>query len=137
MADDRLPGSLLPDESAATVSGLSPRAAACLAYAMWWVSGALMLAIEPTQPYVRFHARQAVRGFGAIWLVGMALWGLSVGLVFVSPVGFRVAAVLGQLTWAVGIAAWVVCLVKAWQGERWVLPLDRPAPRPAGVTAGW
>ena len=64
--------------------------------------------------------------FGAIWLTGAVLWGLSFVLVFVSPVGFRVAAVLGQLTWAIGMAVWGVCLVKAWKGERWVLPWIGP-----------
>ncbi len=93
---------------------------------MWWVSGALMLVIEPAHPYVRFHARQALRVFGAIWLVGAALWGLSFVLVFLSPVGFRVAAVLGQLTWTTGVVAWIVCLAKAWKGEQWMLPWIGP-----------
>lgn len=82
-----------------------------------------MLAIEPTQPFVRFHARQALRVFGAIWVAGVALWGVSFALVFVSPLGFRVAAVVGQVTWAAGVVAWAVCLVKAWKGQRWVLPV--------------
>lgn len=112
--------------SPATVSGLSPQAAACLAYAMWWLSGALMLAIEPTHPFVRFHARQALRVFGAIWLAGVTCWVLTFVLVFVSPLGFRVAAVLMQITWTVGVVAWVVCLVKAWKGERWIVPWIGP-----------
>jgi uncharacterized membrane protein len=86
-----------------TSSGLSPRAAASLAF-------------------VRFHARQALRAFGAIWLAGVACWGFSVVLAFVSPSGFRIAAVLGHVIWAVGVVAWVVCLTKAWTGQRWRLP---------------
>lgn len=109
-------------DAAATVSGLSPRAAACLAYAMWWVSGALMLAIEPTNAYVRFHARQAVRVFGVIWLAGVGCWGLSFVLVFLSPLGFRAAAILGQVTWVVGVLVWVLCLSRAWAGQRWLVP---------------
>jgi uncharacterized membrane protein len=105
-----------------TATGLSPRAAACLAYALWWASGALMLALEPAHPFVRFHARQALRAFGLIWLTGVAFWVLSFVLVFVSPVGFRVAAVLGQLTWGAGVLAWAACLVRAWRGERWPIP---------------
>lgn len=111
---------------AATVSGLSPRTAACLAYAMWWLSGALLLAIEPTHPFVRFHARQALRVFGVIWLVGVVCWALSFVLVFVWAPGFRIVALLGQLTWAAGVIAWVVCVVKAWRGERWMLPWIGP-----------
>jgi uncharacterized membrane protein len=109
-------------ELGTTSTGLSPRLAACLAYSTWWVSGALMLAIEPRNPFVRFHAAQAFAGFGLLWLVGIALWGLSFLMAFLSPAAFRVAALLGPLVWALGVAAWVWCLYQAARGRRWRMP---------------
>lgn len=105
-----------------TASGLSPRTAACLAYAAWWVSGGVMLAIEPMHPFVRFHARQAWVGFGTIWLAGVACWAASFAAAFVSPLALRVAAVLANVIWAGGLACWVACLVSAARGRRWAMP---------------
>jgi uncharacterized membrane protein len=117
---------VLPDpshvESDATRTGLSPRTAAVLAYAAWWISGGLFLLLEPTHPYVRFHARQSFVGFGLIWLAGFLLWGLSFASVFVSVTVFRVSAVLAQVVWGAGCVLWVVCVVQAWRGRRWALP---------------
>lgn len=132
-----------PDEAAVAADGagplatrLSPRVAACLAYAAWWVTGAIVLALEPRHPFVRFHARQAVVGFGLLWLAGVFLWAASFASAFLSPVLFRATAVIANLVWVVALGAWVACLVAAARGRQWALPgLSRLAPRwlgPAG-----
>jgi uncharacterized membrane protein len=105
-----------------TSTGLPPRLAACLAYSLWWASGALLLAVEPRNQYVRFHAAQALAGFGLIWLCGIALWGLSFLLAFVSPAAFRTAALVGPLVWALGVLAWLWCLWQAARGRWWRIP---------------
>jgi uncharacterized membrane protein len=105
-----------------TATGLTPRAAAMLAYSAWWVSGALFLLLEPTHPYVRFHARQATIGLGLIWLVGFCLWAFSFVAVVASVTVFRAMAILAQVTWALGLLLWMVCLVQAWRGQYWALP---------------
>src|SRR5262245_57877780 len=99
-----------------TATGLPPRTAALLAYSGWWVSGALMLLLEPSHPFVRFHARQAFLGLGAIWLIGLALWMASLAAVFVSIALFRTAAIAAQVVWGMGVAVWLVCLVQTWRG---------------------
>lgn len=108
-----------------THTGLRPQTAATLAYAAWWLSGALMLALEPRHPYVRFHARQALVGFGLIWLVGAGVWAASFVAAFVSPVLFRALAVVGPVVWLVGLVFWGICLVRAWKGDAWALPFTR------------
>ncbi|MCL4845483.1 MAG: DUF4870 domain-containing protein [Acidobacteria bacterium] len=108
-----------------TSTGLGPETAAVLAYALWWVSGALMLALEPRHRFVRFHARQALVGFGTLWAVGVAVWAASFLAAFVSPSLFRFLAVLGPAIWLAGLALWVTCIVQAWRGEAWRLPLTR------------
>jgi uncharacterized membrane protein len=82
----------------------------------------LVLAAEPHHPFVRFHARQALVGFGALWLLGVALWASSFVAAFASPVVFRALAVLANVVWACGLVAWVACMVGAARGARWALP---------------
>lgn len=105
-----------------TASGLTPRVAASLAYAAWWASGAVMLAIEPANQFVRFHAAQALAGFGALWLLGIVLWGLSFLSAFVHPAVFRGFALLGPAAWGLGIATWAWCTWQASTGRRGKLP---------------
>jgi uncharacterized membrane protein len=92
-----------------------------LAYAAWWLTGGLFLAVE-THPFVRFHARQALVVFGLISAIGLALLAASLLSVFVSPALFRVAAVVAPLVWAAGAALWVACVVQAARGRRWRVP---------------
>jgi uncharacterized membrane protein len=105
-----------------TATGLTPRAAAVLAYSAWWLSGALFLVIEPSNAYVRFHARQAVYVLGGLWLAGLLFWIFSFAAVFLSHAIFSVSAILAQLTWLVAVVVWGVCLVQAWRGNWWAVP---------------
>jgi uncharacterized membrane protein len=93
-----------------------------LAYVLWWATGALLLVVEPEHPFVRFHARQAFRVFGLIWLAGVLLWGLGLLVLLSSMTAFRVLAVLGQGVWLVGVALWVVAMSQAWRGRLWAVP---------------
>jgi len=105
-----------------TATGLSPRFAATLAYAAWWVSGALFLVIEPVHPFVRFHARQAFLGLGGLWLAGAVLWLLAFVGVFASVLIFQAAIIAAEVIWAVGVLVWVYGLVQAWKGRWWAMP---------------
>lgn len=133
----RNPGGEVPDAppgpAAPCATALSPRAAALLAYSAWWVTGLLFLLLEPDQPFVRFHARQAFWGFGLIWTLGLAFFLLGFVLLVVSPTLFAVATGLAQATWGAGLVAWVVALVRTWRGDAWRLPiLGRWATREGG-----
>lgn len=104
-------------------TGLSPRAAALLAYSAWWVTGLVFLVLEPDRPFVRFHARQAFWGLGSIWAAGLALFLLGFALLVVSPLLFAVATGLAQATWGAGLVVWAVALVRTWRGDVWRLPI--------------
>lgn len=112
--------------AAPTATGLSPRAAAMLSYSAWWVSGAFFLVLEPKHPFVRFHARQACLGLGAIWLAGGFVWAMAFVAVFLSVVLFQAAIVLAAIIWGGGVLVWSFCLVQAWQGRYWAVPWLQP-----------
>ena len=107
----------------ASTTGLHPNVASALAYLAGPLSGILVLMAERTNTDVRFHAWQSILALGALWAVGFALYVLAFGALFVSATAFRVLLWLAALLWAGWIVLWVICLVRAYQGQRWKLPL--------------
>lgn len=104
-------------------TGLTPNVAAMLAYLGWWVTGVIFFVLDHDNRYVRFHAMQAILAFGALSALGACLVVASVITLFVSSAGFRVLIVAAEALLVLGFVAWVICLTKAYGGERWKLPL--------------
>ena len=120
--------------SAESSTGLDPAIAAALAYLVGPVSGVLVLLAERSSRYVRFHALQSIFGLGGLWLIGFTFYVLAFLALFVSPAGFRGLLWLAGGTWAVWVVVWIVCLVKAYGGQTWELPIAGPhAARRAGL----
>jgi uncharacterized membrane protein len=103
-------------------SGLSSRTGSVLAYLAWWITGALMLAVERRDPTIRFHAAQALVGLGVIWLAGLAAAGAAFLLLLFSSSAFNVMLWLAIGIWCAGVVLWVICLYKAARGEPWRMP---------------
>ena len=115
-------------------TGLEPRVAGALAYLAGPFSGALILGVERTSHFVRFHAWQALLGLGILGVLDVVCLGLAFLLLVVSPAAFWTmlwaAAILG-LGW---LLAWGACVLQAWRGQLWKLPLVGPyAERWSGV----
>lgn len=83
------------------------RMSAALSYLFGWVTGVIFLLIESKNTYVRMHAAQSVVFFGILSLLG-----------FVPVVNMFVA-----LLTPVWIIFWIVFMVKAYRGERFMLPI--------------
>jgi len=93
-------------------SGTSnPRFLATLAYAGGVITGAVLLAAEKRDRFVRFHAMQSVVTFLGVLLVHLILAGVPVlGLVLFLP-------------FLIGVfGLWVFLMIKAWQGATYKLP---------------
>jgi uncharacterized membrane protein len=89
----------------------NPRFLATIAYAGGLVTGAVLLAVEKQDRFVRFHAMQSIVTFAGVLLAHLVLMGVPViGLVVYLP--FIVAVV----------ALWVFLMIKAWRGESYKLP---------------
>lgn len=96
-----------------TSTGLDPNVAAALAYGLGWVTGIAFLVAEPKNPFVRFHALQSIIVFGA-------LSALTVVLQVIPFLGMLLAVFLVVPLSAV---LWLVLMFKAYQGERFKLPI--------------
>jgi uncharacterized membrane protein len=111
-------------------TGLGPNVAATLSYALTWITGIIFLLVEKDD-YVRFHARQSIV-FGVattiVWIgLSILLPVFFAVLAFIPIIGGLIAALLSALIWLVlgagFLIIWVVLMVKAYQGQRFVLPI--------------
>ena len=104
-------------------TGLDPNIAAALSYLAGPFSGLLLLLVEKQNAYVRFHAMQSILGLGGLWLLAAALGVAAVLTVFVSATGFALLLYAAWATGGVWIIVWIICLVKAFTGDAWKMPI--------------
>jgi uncharacterized membrane protein len=97
---------------------MSENTAALLSYVLGWVTGIIFFLIDK-RPYVRFHAAQSIVTFGGLHVLRLLAAGLF-GLGWWSWGGLGP----GYGHWG-GFGAgvlWIVCMIKAAQGERFMVP---------------
>lgn len=108
--------------SVSATSGLDEKVAATLSYALGWITG-LIFFFTDKRPYVRFHAAQSIVVFGGLHIVLIILgsfWGFSMmGGWGAFSLGFMVFRLVNLLA----LILWILCMVKAYQGERFKVPI--------------
>lgn len=87
-------------------TGLPRNTVAALTYILGWISGLLFLFIEKDE-FVRFHAAQSIVVFGLLTVLSM-----------VPVIGWTLTPVI----LLVGLALWLILIVKAYQGQKFILP---------------
>ena len=106
--------------------GLSEKGAALLSYVLGWLTGLIILLIDK-RPYVRFHAAQSIVVFGGLHVIQIVIaatsglgWGFgSVGTTLHLGAGLMLLDTLNLLS----LVLWIVCIVKAYQGVRFKVPV--------------
>jgi uncharacterized membrane protein len=114
----RPPATFAPE---VTALGVTRRQAALLAYSAGWISGLVILTLEPTDREVRWHAAQSLLGFGFLTAVAVLLLVLAGLSLFTSLTLFRVCLWAAQVLIAVGLVLWLWSLVQVARGRepRW------------------
>jgi len=112
-----------------TSLGLEENVEAALSYVLGWITGIIFYLLETRSTYVRYHAFQSLVTFLAIQIAMHILW-------FIPVLGWMLARLLGVL----GIILWIICILKAYQGTWFKIPVTgdlalqyskyRPAPPP-------
>ncbi|MDJ0808901.1 MAG: DUF4870 domain-containing protein [Desulfobacterales bacterium] len=92
-------------------TGLPAHIAAILCYLLGWISGLVFYLIEKESDFVRFHATQAIITFGALTVVSL--------LIQVLPL---LGQLIGGLLSLLGLALWIILMIKAALKERFKLP---------------
>lgn len=111
------------DARAASATGLEPQSAGALAYLAGPFSGVIVLLAERTNRYVRFHAWQAILGLGGLGALTVLLLLCAFLGLFVSPTVFRSLYYAATACAVVWLVLWAFCLVKAFGGSAWRMPL--------------
>ncbi|WP_227396218.1 DUF4870 domain-containing protein [Jeotgalibacillus aurantiacus] len=93
-------------------TGLQENTGGLLAYLFGFVSGIVLLLIEKENQYIRFHAMQSTIVFGSIFVISLIAG-------FIPIIGWILTLLLGP----VALVLWILLMVKAYQGERYHLPM--------------
>jgi uncharacterized membrane protein len=93
-------------------TGLDENVAGLLCYIAGWVSGLVFFLIEKDSKFVKFHAMQSIVTYVAFMLI---LWIVSV----IPFIGGAIAGLVGLLA----LVLWIVLMIKAYQGEKFKLPV--------------
>lgn len=93
-------------------TGLEPNIAGPLCYLLGVVSAVAFLILEKRDHEVRFHAYQSLATFGGLFVLSAAA-----GVV---PL---IGALVVTLLTPIGLILWIVLMLKAYQGQRFKLPV--------------
>jgi len=105
---------------------LDENVAGALTYVFGFITGLIFYLIEEENEFVRFHAAQSILVFGGLALLGFALSAIQVTLDFIPFVGWIFALGAGlfsALLAPLAFVLWIVLIVKAYQGDRFELPV--------------
>jgi len=103
--------------------GMSENVAGFLCYLVGWVTGIIFFLIDK-RPFVKFHAAQSIVVFGGLQVLNILVGILfGAGFFFRGFGGFGIAAALYSLIGLVAFILWILLMVKAYQGEKYELPV--------------
>ena len=112
-------GTAAAGAGAAAGTGMQENVAGLLSYVLGWVTGLIFFLIDK-RPFVRFHAMQSMIAFGALFVFQWVfVWGGWFGGFF----GYALMGMVGMLIGLLALVCWILCMVKAHQGQRFKLPV--------------
>ena len=118
------PGGAVAESLPASQSGLSENVAGLLCYVLGWVTGIIFFLIDK-RPFVRFHAAQSMVTFGGLHVLNIVLGIIfGAGMMFRGGYGaFGMGAALYSLIGLVSFILWILLMVKAYQHEKFEVPI--------------
>jgi len=104
-------------------SGISENVAGLLCYLVGWLTGIIFFLIDK-RPFVRFHAAQSIVVFGGLFAIRLVIGAFfGAGFMMMGFGGFGLIAALYSLIGLVGIVLWILLMVKAYQHEKFEVPI--------------
>jgi uncharacterized membrane protein len=111
-----------PASSAAPTQQMAENIAGLLCYVLGWITGLILYFVDK-RPYVRFHAAQSIVVFGGLHIIEIVL-SMFFGLSVISGFGgFSMAWALSGILGLLVFVLWILLMVKAYQGERFRVPI--------------
>jgi uncharacterized membrane protein len=85
------------------------------------VTGLIFLLIEKENKDVKFHAWQAIFLGIAVFVAYLIIMVLG----FIPYLGI-VAMILNLVVWVGFLVVWIIAMIKAYQGQKWLIPIIGP-----------
>jgi uncharacterized membrane protein len=95
-----------------TTIGMTENVEALFSYVFGWITGLVFFILEKENKFVRFHAMQSI-------LYSVALIIVNVVLGVIPVLGWAVLALVN----IAGVVLWIILMVRAYQGEKYKLPI--------------
>ncbi len=107
-----------------TSTGIQANVAGLLSYVLGWITGLIFFLIEKENKFVRFHALQSIITFGGLSVLSIAI-SVFVGIFAAMGAGFLVPilTLINALLGILGLILWILLMIKAYQGEKFKLPI--------------
>jgi uncharacterized membrane protein len=102
----------MPEVNEKTSTGLTPNVAGLLCYLAFWITGLIFLLIEKESKFVRFHAIQSIAVYVVFWVVYIILWLIPI-----------VGWIINIFVAIAMLVLWIFMMYKAYQGEKYKLPI--------------
>ncbi|HAW60692.1 MAG TPA: hypothetical protein DCW86_04405 [Actinobacteria bacterium] len=102
----------MEEQKTKSSTGLQSNVGGLLCYLVGWITGLIFFLIEKEDPFVRFHAMQSIITFASLSV-------LSIVAGVIPIIGWIIAV----LIWPLSLVLWILLMIKAYQGERFKLPV--------------
>jgi len=99
------------EEKEKSSTGLDENVAGFLCYFLGFITGIVFLVVEKKSRFVKFHAMQSTITFLSLFVISLILG-------FIPIIGLLVYPV-----WILSLALWLLLMIKALRGERYLLPI--------------
>ncbi len=99
------------EEKEKSSTGLDENVAGFLCYLLGFVTGIVFLLVEKKSRFVKFHAMQSTITFLSLFVISLILG-------FIPIIGLLVYPI-----WILSLILWLLLMIKALRGERYLLPI--------------
>jgi uncharacterized membrane protein len=99
------------DEKEKSSTGLDENVAGFFCYLFGFITGIVFLVVEKKSSFVKFHAMQSTITFIGLFIISMILGWIPIIGLLVYPI------------WILSLILWLILMVKALRGERYLLPI--------------
>jgi len=96
------------EEKERSSTGLDENVAGFFCYLLGFITGIVFLVVEKESRFVKFHARQSTITFLGLFVISFV---------------FGWIPVIGILIFIFGLILWLILMVKALRGEKYMLPI--------------
>ncbi len=102
-----------------TELGMDENIEGALCYLLGFVTGIIFLILEKDNKFIKFHAVQSIAIFLPLWVIAMLIG----STMFWSFELFAIFSMISTLVWLISLILWVILMFKAYQGEKFKLPI--------------